>query len=66
MQDIICPNCKKVFKVDELPFMLSNQKPMIDLVNKILSTTKEKGYLTDVTKQAKVCDYEKQIEPARL
>ncbi len=39
-----------------------NQKPLIDLVDKILNITKAKDYLKNPTKQAKVQQYEKQID----
>jgi hypothetical protein len=37
------------------------QKPINELVDKILAITKDEDYLTNSTKQAKVADYEKQI-----
>lgn len=37
------------------------QKPFIDIVNKILTITKSNDYLKNPTKQAKVREYEKQI-----
>ena len=39
-----------------------NQKPFIEIVDKILAITKSDDYLTDSTKQAKVKDYENQID----
>jgi len=38
------------------------QKPFIDLVDKILAITKDDDYLENPTKQTKVRDYEKQID----
>lgn len=38
------------------------QKPFIDLVEKILAITKDDDYLENLTKQAKVHEYEKQID----
>ena len=38
------------------------QKPFIDLVNKILTTTKEEDYLCDSTKQTKIKEYKHQID----
>jgi hypothetical protein len=38
------------------------QKPFIEIVNKILGTTKSDDYVTNSEKQAKVKDYEKQID----
>jgi len=40
----------------------ANQKRIISIVNKILAITKDDDYLTNSTKQAKVRDYEKQID----
>jgi adenine-specific DNA-methyltransferase len=45
-----------IVKVDQ-----NKQKPFIDLVDKILAITQDSGYLKDPIKQAKVRDYEKQI-----
>ena len=41
---------------------LTEQKPFIDLVDKILAITKGSDYLENSAKQAKVRDYEKQID----
>jgi len=38
------------------------QKPFIDLVDKILAITKDEDYLENTAKQAKVREYEKQID----
>lgn len=38
------------------------QKPFIKIVDKILTITKDKDYLENSTKQAKVCEYEKHID----
>lgn len=38
------------------------QKPVIDLVDKILIVTKDNDYLESISKQAKVHEYEKQID----
>jgi hypothetical protein len=40
----------------------NKQKPFIDLVDKILAITKDDDYLENPAKQAKVRDYEKQID----
>ena len=48
--------------VDELPFILSEQNPFINLVDKILAITKDADYLENPAKQAKVREYEKQID----
>jgi len=40
----------------------SSQRPFIDLVDKILTITKDDEYLEDSAKQARVRDYEKQID----
>jgi len=55
---------KKVF-LERLPvpkIAESDQKPFIDLVDKILAITKDNDYLENSSKQAKVHDYEKQID----
>jgi adenine-specific DNA-methyltransferase len=39
-----------------------DQQPFIDLVDKILEITKDDDYLTNSTKQAKVKEYERQID----
>lgn len=55
----------KKFALEKIPVMkLSNedQKPFIDLVEKILKITKTDNYLKDAEKQAKVKEYEKQID----
>ena len=43
-------------------FSLLDQRPVINLVGKILAITKDDDYLQNPTKKAKVCDYEKQID----
>ncbi|MBI2628191.1 MAG: N-6 DNA methylase [Candidatus Niyogibacteria bacterium] len=51
--------------IEQLPIVdadKKSQKPFIDLVNKILAITKDSDYLENSTKQAKVRDYEKQID----
>jgi len=40
----------------------NEQKPFIDIVDKILSITKSDDYLTNSLKQAKVKEYERQID----
>jgi len=40
----------------------NEQKPFIDIVDKILSITKSDDYLTNLAKQAKVKEYERQID----
>lgn len=52
------------YEVDNLPICelpLTDQKPF-DIVNKIFAITKCDDYLEDRSKQAKVCEYEKQID----
>ena len=46
--------------IKEVP--LTIQKPFIDLVDKILAITKDDDYLENPAKQAKVREYEKQID----
>ena len=48
--------------VGELPFVLGDQAPLIDIVDKILAVTKDDDYLENTAKQAKVREYEKQID----
>lgn len=38
------------------------QKPFIEIVDKILAITNSSDYLTNQQKQAKIADYEKQID----
>jgi hypothetical protein len=49
-----------------IPLIIINsslrQKPFIRIVDKILAITKDDDYLENLTKQAKVCEYEKQID----
>jgi hypothetical protein len=55
---------KKVF-VERLPISIIDevkQRPFIEIVDKILAITKSSDYLENSVKQAKVCDYEKQID----
>ena len=55
---------KKAF-LEQLPIPKiseSDQKPFIDLVDKILSITKDNDYLENPSKQAKVKEYEHQID----
>jgi len=53
-------NYVKDFHVPEIP--LTTQKPFIDLVDQILAITKDDDYLENPAKQAKVREYEKQID----
>ena len=46
-----------ISKISEL-----DQQPFIDLVDKILAITKDNDYSENSSKQAKVHDYEKQID----
>jgi len=46
-----CPNFEKV-----------NQKPTVQFVDQILAITKDEDYLSNPAKQAKVKDYEHQID----
>lgn len=49
--------------VKSIPIKISaSQKPFVDLVDKILAITKDSDYLQNSAKQAKVHDYEKQID----
>lgn len=53
------------YEIDNLPIMkisLDKQRPFIDLVNKILSLTQSEDYLENPQKQAKVKEYERQID----
>jgi Alw26I/Eco31I/Esp3I family type II restriction m6 adenine DNA methyltransferase len=53
------------YEVDNLPIpdiSVVRQKPYIDLVDKILAITKDSDYLENPTKQAKVKEYERQID----
>jgi hypothetical protein len=55
---------KKAF-LEQLPIPKiaeSDQKPFIDLVDKILAITKDEDYLQNKEKQAKVKEYEYQID----
>ncbi|NQU84218.1 MAG: N-6 DNA methylase, partial [Mariniphaga sp.] len=49
----------------ELPLIKpndNNQKRIVDIVDKILAIIEEDDYLSNSTRQAKVCEYEKQID----
>ena len=53
------------YEVDEFPVLKissDNQKPFIDLVDKILAITKDDDYLENAAKQVKAREYEKQID----
>ncbi len=53
------------YEIDNLPIIStnnSNQNPFIELVDKILAITKDDDYLNNSTKQAKVKEYEHQID----
>ena len=53
------------YEVDNFPIpkiSVIEQKPFIELANKILAITKDDDYLTNSTKQAKVKEYEHQID----
>ena len=55
----------KKFVVDRLPVTIishKDQKPLSDLVNKILAITKSADYLQNEAKQKKVKEYEHQID----
>ena len=55
----------KKFALEKLPIMKlseKDQKPFIVLVDKILAITKSSDYSENSEKQAKVHDYEKQID----
>ena len=51
--------------LNKLPFKkisLGAQQPFINLVDQILAITKDDDYITNPTKQAKVKEYERQID----
>jgi len=53
------------YEVDDLPIMPIDedaQKSFIAIVEKILNVTKNKTFLTDLSQQNKVSDYERQID----
>jgi len=55
----------KVMYLKNIPLKeisIDNQKPFIDLVDKIFTITKDDDYLVNFCKQTKVKDYEKQID----
>ncbi len=55
----------QLYLLESLPIRkasLVDQKPFINLVGKILAITKDDDYLENSTKQAKVREYEKQID----
>lgn len=52
----------KVSLVSELPFVIVNQNPIVEMVDKIISLTKSKSFLEHTSKQNKVAEYEKQID----
>lgn len=55
----------KLAKLRKLPIKTTsilNQKPFIEIVDKILAITKLDDYLSNTEKQARVRDYEKQID----
>ncbi len=58
-------NHVNVYELEDLPFVklsYSNQKPFIQLVDQILSITKDEDYLENPDKQAKVKRLEKEID----
>ena len=57
--DLTSPHTKFVPFKEIAP---QKQKPFINLVDKIIAVTKDDDYLENYTKQAKVRDYEKQID----
>ena len=50
------------YEVNNFPIPMGGQSPLIDLVSKILDITKDEDYLTNDAKQAKVKEYERQID----
>jgi len=57
-------NISKTF-LEQLPIkelLSKDQQPFVNLVDKILSLAESRGYFEDSTKQAKVHNYEKQID----
>jgi hypothetical protein len=55
----------KVMYLKNIPLKeisIDNQKPFISLVDKILAITKDSDYLENPAKQARVHDYERQID----
>ena len=55
----------KVMFLKKIPIISANpatQRPFIELVDKILAITKDDDYLDNPAKQAKVKEYEKQID----
>jgi len=55
----------KVMYLKNIPLKeisVDDQKPFIDLINKIFTITKDDNYLENSAKQARVQDYERQID----
>ncbi|MFH2070980.1 MAG: N-6 DNA methylase [Elusimicrobiota bacterium] len=52
----------KVGLVNELPFIINNQKSIVEIVDRILNLTGSKDYLENTTKQIKVSEYERQLD----
>ncbi|WP_121515293.1 TaqI-like C-terminal specificity domain-containing protein [Petrotoga sp. HKA.pet.4.5] len=52
----------KILSFPIFPAKEKEQKTFINLVDKILALTKDDDYLENTTKQAKVCEYEKEID----
>ncbi len=53
----------RIHELNSIPIKyIENQKPFIDLVDKILNITKDENYLQNPQKQAEVKEYEKQID----
>jgi hypothetical protein len=53
------------YDLENMPVIILNQqqqKPFIEIVDKILALTKDENYLKNTDKQAKVKEYEKQID----
>ena len=53
---------KPLSEIPIKPVSMLEQKPFIDLVNKILSLTQSEDYLENLQKQARVKEYERQID----
>lgn len=49
-------------KLPMVPALKSRQDKFLEIVNKIFAITKDSDYLENSSKQAKVRDYEKQID----
>jgi Alw26I/Eco31I/Esp3I family type II restriction m6 adenine DNA methyltransferase len=57
-------NCYEIHRLafPNIKNLTEDQKPFVDIVDKILTITKDSEYLQNSTKQAKVKEYERQID----